>query len=499
MSPPPVNQRELSRRGLHALKWNYLGNVARNGSQLVIGILLARWLGPEPFGVVAVAWLVIGVGNLIADLGFGAALVQREQLTQRDLRFVFTCQVSIGAVMTLAGMAFSAQLAEFFHKPEATPVLQAMFSLFLLQSLGQTSAAILRRDLNYKTLQSIGIASYLVGYVLIGLPAAWAGLGVWSLVAAQLSQTLINTTGLMLGASVPIRPSLRADAPGLLGFGSKVVGANLVSYAISNLDSLVIGRTLGVGGLGLYNRAMMLVASPMNAITASLQGVLFSAAARIQSDQAALLRVFAAASMAMAMICLPIFLTVAAVANTVVSSLYGASWSAAIPILIPLALAMPVNALLAVIGPLLMARNRVQLELRAQLITLLVMLPVLYLTSQVSLLAVAWGMLAIYLLRWLLLANALLKELAGSWLVIGPALLWPLLIGLATAAITWTTDHWLSPLPDLPRLAADAGVAAFSLLGCVRVFGRRLMQTSTGQLLLEQDLLPSVLRHFIKA
>lgn len=488
----------LSQRGFSALRWNYFGSAVRNLSQLFIGILLARLLGPEPFGIVALAWLILGVGSLISDLGFGAALVQRKELTEQDLRFVFTVQVAIGTALSLSGMLLAPVIANFFHKPEATPVLMAMFSLFLLQSFGQTSAALLRRALDFKRLQQVSVASYLVGYVAVGVPAAWLGLGVWSLVAAQLMQSLLNALGLMFSAGVPMKPTWRAASPGLFGFGSRVVGANLASYGISNLDSLFIGRMQGVTDLGFYNRAMMLVASPMNMVTTGLQGVLFSACSQIQADKGRLMRAYTGATTAIALVCLPIFLTVAMVPETVILGLYGDQWAAAIPVLAPLALAMPVNALLAVVGPVLMARDRVVLELRAQVITLLLMLPVLYLTSRLSLAAVAWGILGIYLLRLALLARALLSELGGHWAELGRAILWPVSCALFTALSTTAVDQSLSHTPAMLRLAIDIGVAVVVLLVMLRLVGKRLLDSPLGEQMLAVRALPMPLRRFLQ-
>ena len=134
-----------------------------------------------------------------------------------------------------------------------------------------------------------------------------------------------------------------------------------------------------------------------------------------------------AATATIGFICLPVFITVAFVPEAVILGLYGWKWAAAVPIIIPLALAMPVNALLAVVGPVLTAIDKVEIELRAQIITLAVMLPVLYLTAQHSLATLAWGVLGICILRWFLLVRSILKILDTRWVEMFNAMLWPFL------------------------------------------------------------------------
>ena len=104
----------MSQRSFTALKWNYIGAFARSGSQFVIGIILARLLGPEPFGLVAVALLVISLGALIADFGLASALVQRKNVSREDIRFIFTIQLLVGAILT-AGI--------FYLRAASLPIL----------------------------------------------------------------------------------------------------------------------------------------------------------------------------------------------------------------------------------------------------------------------------------------------------------------------------------------------------------------------------------------
>lgn len=481
------------RLGWIALKWNYLGNVMRSASQFAIGIVLARLLGPEPFGIVAVAWIILGVGNLFADLGFGAALVQRASLSTSDLRFIFTCQMAFASLLTLAGVLSADAIAAYFHQPEAALVIQAMFFLFIVQSLGQTAAAMLRRSLNFKTLQQITIVTYLAGYAGVGLPAAWLGLGVWSLVAAQSVQCLLNSLLLIRATGVPLAPCFTPGDPEIVRFGLKVTAANLSSWSISNLDVLGIGRAFGLVELGLYNRALNLVNLPMSVITTGFQGVLFAACARTQRDSAALRRIYLETNAAVAVICLPLFLTAAVVPETLVLALYGPQWAASVPVVPPLALAVMVNALLAIKGPILMAGNRVGLELRNQLYTVAMFIPALWLAVQYSMVAVAWAVLATYVVRWMLLALDTLRLTGASLGAYAATFRTPVLFGLCVSLAAALADRTLAFLPPFARLCAVAAVAAVVLLGMVRLLGGRFLTSYLGTLV-EPARLPGSLR-----
>ena len=108
----------LSQHAASALKWNYFGVAVRSLSSLLIGVVLARLLGPRPFGLVAVAMLIIGFGNLLADFGFSNAIIQRESISDEDVRFVFTCQVLLGVIFAFICIIGSGVIANLFRNQE---------------------------------------------------------------------------------------------------------------------------------------------------------------------------------------------------------------------------------------------------------------------------------------------------------------------------------------------------------------------------------------------
>lgn len=471
----------LLHRSLHALKWNYLGTLVRIGTQFLLGIVLARLLGPEPFGLVAIAWLILGLGNLVADFGLASVLVQKEIISSRDIRYVFTMQMMVGLAMTAVIVVAAPWIASFFHSVDAIPVLRAMGCLFLIQAAGQTATALLRRNMNFKPLQMMSVGSYLFGYVVLGLPLAWGGAGVWSLVAAQISQAIIYAIAVNIHTRHSWRPAFKADANGMFLFGSKILASNLTSWGISNLDSVIIGRVLGTMNLGFYNRGMNLVASPMNAFTSTLQGVLFPAYSRTNGQIEPARRAYLASVGLIAALLIPAFAAVAAIPNTVIAAVYGEQWMQVAMLLTPLALAMPVNAILAVGGPLMSGLGAAGRDAASQAICVLILIPAVWLAAQVSLEMVAWAVLLVYLLRALLVSHLALGLVAGTWGQIMRALVGPIVLGLLAALLAWSIDAWLlKGVPNpMQRLFIDIGLTAALIMGLLLWLGRYLLSSET--------------------
>jgi O-antigen/teichoic acid export membrane protein len=485
---------DVPTQGWRALRWNYTGNAVRSASQFLIGVVLARLLGPSDFGTVAVSWLMIGVGMLVADLGLGVVVVQRKELHDDDLRFVFTMQVCLGAILCAVNVALAAKVARYFGRPDAAPVFRAMSLLFLLQSFGATPLALMRRRLDFRKTQLVGICSYLVGYLAVGIPLAVGGFGVWSLVVAQLTQSAVSSVLALRRYAFSLKPTLSARSPGLGSSGLKVVGSNLASYGFLNLDSFVVGRLLGVDVLGVYGRAMALVAAPAGSLTAGLQGVLFAAAARFQSELPRLRRAYFGATSVIAALALPLFATTAAVSETVIGGVYGPRWMSAVPLLPPLALAAAASTLLGQAGSVLTGVNRVDIELRVQAFALVALVPTMIVAGHFSAQAVAWGLFAVQCLRAVWLMAALLNVLEARWSELLASLTWPVIAALTTAAVTRVADQVVAGIGAPGKLCIDVAIAAATLVACARLMGRRWLTGSHGAILVAGDRMPGVLR-----
>ena len=166
----------------------------------------------------------------------------------------------------------------------------------------------------------------------------------------------------MVFAQAPYRltPCFNKRSLHLMRFGIKVTGANILNWSLSNFDNAVIGRAFGSGALGLYSRAFNTVSTPAEAVVGTWQQVLFASCSRAGKRTPALRRAYLASLSAITLIMFPVFWSVAAFAPTVVAALYGSLWTGVTPLLPPLAVAITVNAAMALAGPVLGAVDLVK-------------------------------------------------------------------------------------------------------------------------------------------
>jgi PST family polysaccharide transporter len=460
-----------------AARWNYVGFLCRSLASFFIGIVLARLLGPKPFGQLAVAALIFGLGNQIADAGFSSALVQAVDLSPRQIRCAFTMQILIGLGMTAFAFVAAPYLGVVFRDPGIVQILRAVSPLFLLQGVGQTSTGLLKRRMDFRAIQVAQISSYLFGYAGLGVLGALLGWGVWSLVAAQLAQPLLYAVVAYRYTRHSVQPCLDRSGFRLFRFGTQITGANIINWTISNLDNVLVARTFGPLSLGLYSRMFDLASNPAQGFVSTCQQVLFASCSRAEQRIDRMRRAYLATLGAVALITMPLFWSMAVCSQFVVVGLFGQRWTDAVPLFTAFATAMPLFALMATAGPVLAAADLVSREIRTQTASLLVSAIAFLLASRISLAAVAWAVVLAYGFRFWCATRPTLQLLGVRWREVIGVITGPVWAAAFTAGTVFCTSRFVfgsAPL-RIQTLLALAGIGVVSLLGVIVIAGTRVI------------------------
>ena len=396
---------DLSHRSISAALWGASGSVVQLVLQLGIQVVLARLLGPEQYGLFAMAAVVIALGSFFT-FGMASGLIQKRTVTDEDVRFVNFWQLSVGAVVAMAVFLLAETAAGFFQEPRVAPLVQAMSIVCLIEAAGAPSGGLLKRDLDFKSIQLAGIAGYVFGYGVVGIPLAMSGYGVSALVMAFITQTLLCLAiqywrkRHVLGLVVWHR-----DAYALCGYGATVCATHINNWALMNLSRVVVGRMFPSAAVGLYAMSYNL-AMQLSGVVAGVQAPLFSASSRVQHDVARLRTVFLTMLAATTLLAAPIFAGMAAAPQTIMLALYGHEWAESAPLLRAFTLAMPFFIATAMGTPMLWTSGRITQEFKFQLPIVFVLAAVAYVAAQHSLAAVAWAVLGIFVLRFIVITTA---------------------------------------------------------------------------------------------
>jgi len=438
---------DLGTRSVSAVLWGGGGSVLRLLLQIGAQAVLARLLGPTEYGVFAIGSIVISFSAFFADVGLAYGLIQKREVSDADVRFAFTWQFIIGSLVSLALVALSGPIAEFFSEPRAKDVVCVMSLICLVNAIGTPAGCLLKRGMDFKTQQIVFLFSYAVGFLGVGIAMALAGHGVWALVAAWGTQCAVHSGLLYLATRHPVRPLFwYPEARTQAAYGGTVLATNLLNWTIGNIDRVVVGRLMQAHSIGLYTTSYNLIYGPTANVLGILQPVFFSASARAvqresaERDQAPLERGFGTLIAAICFYLLPAFLCVAIVSHSLVLTLYGSAWIEAAETLRPLALAMPFFLIWGLCTPVLWASGNPRSEFSSQWPVAIGWGVSCWLLARWGgIQAVAWGTLALFVVRcgvMILMVNRLAGlRLSTIWRAARGGLLISGLTALAAGAV----------------------------------------------------------------
>jgi len=312
--------------------WTASSNGLNAVLKVVVLIVLARLLSPADFGILGAALIVIGFSAIFSQLGLGPALVQRRELEPRHIQTAFAASVAFGVLLAGLLWATAPAIARFFHIENSVEVLRALAWVFPVKGLSGVAECLVQRDLRFRWLATRDLLGYALGYGLVGIVLAWAGWGVWSLVIAQITQTVLNTAILLSVRPPALRPlpSWRAFVE-LMDFGVGFTAARIANFMANQGDNIVVGRVLGPQALGIYTRAYQLMAVPTTLFGDVLDRVLFPTMARVQDDPPRLAAAYLQAVASIALVMLPVGVVMTVLAPEVIVVLLGSRWVEVIP------------------------------------------------------------------------------------------------------------------------------------------------------------------------
>lgn len=317
------NLKQKTKKGL---VWSMIERFATQGVQFLFGIILARLLSPDDYGIIAMPLVFLAIAQCIIDSGFSTALIRKPELTEDDLSTAFYFNIGIG-ILCYAVLFFSSPLiADFYHTPILSSLLKVTALAVLFNPLCAVQQAILTRKIDFKTQAIVSLSGAVVSGI-VGLYMAYNGLGVWSLVFQQVGGYVMRTILLwVLGKWKPKRLWSWESFRYLWGFGSKMLGSGLLDTIYNNIYPIVIGKYFSAQDLGNYTRAQQFSSLPSSNVTGVLQRVTFPVLSSIQNEDERLAKNYRKILKLSAFLVFPMMLMLSAIANPLVRILLTDKW-----------------------------------------------------------------------------------------------------------------------------------------------------------------------------
>lgn len=330
--------------------------------QIGITAILARLLYPEDFGVIAIASVLIHFFSLFTDMGIGAAIIQNQDLSGKDLNSIFTFSIYVGIVLSALFFFASPLTGSAYHNGSLAGICRILSVNLLFASWNIVPNALINKNKRFKFIaqRTLGLQ------VLCGISAvaaAFGGLDIYALVVSPLF-TSIGTFCLNY-RQYPLKFTGAVEFSSLKKISSFSIYQflfNFINYFSRNLDKLIIGKSFSMNELGYYEKSYQLMLLPMQNITHVITPVMHPILASLQGNYPELTEKYHKIVRLVATLSFPAGIFLYFSAEDLITLIYGQKWAPAIPVFEILALSVPLQMILSTIGSIYQSSGKVNYQ-----------------------------------------------------------------------------------------------------------------------------------------
>lgn len=338
----------LKDKTVKGVGWSSVDALLGQGITFVVGLVLARLLGPEEYGLIGIITIFIAIFNSIVDSGFTNALIRKNDAKEIDYNTVFYTNMVISIVLFCILFFTAPIIADFFESPQLTSLIKVMSIVVVIDAFAIVQNVRLTKDIDFKTKTKVSLIASISSGV-IGIVMAMMHYGVWSLVAQQLSRQLLNSSFLWIfNKWIPKFQFSWRSFKDMFNFGWKLLVSGLLDTLWREVYQVVIGKCYSSQTLGQYTRAHQFSSLCSSNLTSIVQRVSYPALSQLQDDKVRLKAGYKKIIKLTMLVCFVLMLGMAAIAKPMIVVIIGTKWLPAVPFLQIICLQMmlyPLHAL----------------------------------------------------------------------------------------------------------------------------------------------------------
>lgn len=358
----------VKKKAIIGAGWSFADSFLSQVVSFVVGLVLARLLTPEEYGLIGIIMIFIALFNSIVDSGFSSALIRKADAKDVDYNTVFITNMVLSVVLFFALYFSAPAIAGFFDHPSLTPLTRVMGSVMIINAFAIIHRTILVKRVDFKTQTKVSLIASVASGV-IGIAMAVAGYGVWSLVGQQISRQLLNSVFLWVWTKwYPKIQFSIVSFKELFSFGWKLLVSGLIDTVWREIYQVVIGKCYSADTLGQYTRAQQFGSIFSSNLTAVVQRVSYPVLSEIQDDKARLKAAYQKVIKVTMLVTFCCMLGLAAIAEPMIITLIGEQWLPAVPLLQIICFQMMLYPLHAINLNMLQVQGRSDLFLKLEII-----------------------------------------------------------------------------------------------------------------------------------
>ena len=374
-------------------KWITVATIITSIIQLLRLSILTRFLEKSDFGIVAIITLILGLTYTFTDLGFSSAIMHKQGLTRREFSSLFWIQLITFSLLYFVLSLCSPWIAQFYNEPSISQLIPIALLDLVLQGIGRLYDTILQKEMLFKQIALRNIVSSFISLI-ISFILAYLGYGIYSLILSTLSQSVILNSWNFVGGQkkyqILLWLNLKQSIP-LMKVGMYQTGTQILDYLASKIDIAIMGKLLGTEDLGIYNLAKEFLYRIIVLINTIVNKISLPIFAKYQNDKELLKKYYIMILTILSTLNFPILTLIAVLSPSIITILYGENFIEAAPILSIFTLWGVSIVISNPQGGLSIATGNTHLSFKYTIVRILVTIPIVYFTANISSEAMAWG------------------------------------------------------------------------------------------------------------
>ena len=383
----------IKQKAMQGVKWTALSSGVLAFFQLVQLMVLARYLTPHDFGLIAILGVITSFSQLFVDFGLSKSIIYKQSVTNEQLSSLYWFNVLVALFIYCVILISSSFIAEFYHESSLSLYINLMSTILIIQSFGQQFRTLFQKELYFNILAKLDIFSVIISFFTLIVLILY-NVGIMAFIVATIVMVAMRTILLIINGIKYHKPQFvfnLFEIKEFLRFGLFSVGNDIISTITGHLDVIIIGKLLGTESLGIYNIMKELILRPAQLINPIITKVSFPTMAKFNHDLLQVKKIYLKVINYVASINFPIYIISIIFAQELVDIFLGEKWLPYISIFQILAIWALFRSIGNPVGSLIMALGKPHIEMYWNMLMVLYIPIQVYISSYWGIIGIAWG------------------------------------------------------------------------------------------------------------
>ncbi|WP_080146731.1 lipopolysaccharide biosynthesis protein [Marinilactibacillus piezotolerans] len=339
------------------------GKYSNFAINLLINSILSRILTPEDYGIITIVQIFLVFFDMLADMGFGPAVIQNRTLDDDDIGSIFKFSILVSILLGIFFALLGQPVNIFYDKDVFVPIFIILGFEIFFYGLMVVPRALLLKKKDFKSVNLLEVVSNII-YGIVAVALALLGFTYYSIILGRVVKIFCMFSFYFTHNKINYRAKLRKEPIiKIWAFARNQFLFNFINYFSRNLDNILIGRYIGSTALAFYGKSYQTSIYPNSLLAGILSPVIQPIMSDYQDRKHIIKDVYLRVVRLLGNLGIPLSIFCFFAAPDIIMFLFGDQWTESIPVFRILAISIWLQMIASSTGAFYQSANRTDLLL----------------------------------------------------------------------------------------------------------------------------------------